>query len=161
MRVFVAILFLIISEVAMAEPLGEANSAFDEGNFGLASRLYGELASQGDRMAQFRLGVLYDEGKGIAKDSREAIRWYSVASAQGVPEAAYNLGRLYHDGRGIPQNYGRARRWYLVATGRGNTKAAVNLGVMNALGEGRPRDSRKAIEWFICKRFDDPLRTWG
>ena len=143
MRMPVAFLFLMISK-AIAGSLDEANSAFDKGDFGLARNLYTELANQGDRLAQFKLGVMYEDGQGVTKDSREAIRWLSVASGQGLPEAAFNLGRLYHDGRGIPQNYARARRWYLVAIDRGDSKAAVNLGIMAAWGEGQPRDYMKA-----------------
>ena len=101
MRISIAFLFLMVSKIAIAGPLEAANSAFDKGDFGLARNLYGELANQGDRLAQFKLGVMYEEGKGVPKDSREAIRWYSVASGQGFPEAAFNLGRLYHDGRGF------------------------------------------------------------
>jgi TPR repeat protein len=161
MRVLTAIVLWIISEMAVAGPLEEANSAYDKGDFGLARNFYTDLAIQGDRMAQLRLGVLYDEGKGGANDSREATRWYIVASAQGSSEAAYNLGRLYHDGRGVPQNFARAREWYYVATERGETKAAVNLGVMDASGEGRPRDYRKAIKWFLlaAQRGDDRAKN--
>jgi TPR repeat protein len=64
----------MISEVAMAGPLEEADSAFDRGDFGVARNVYSELADQGDRIAQFKLGLMYEEGKGVAKDSREAIR---------------------------------------------------------------------------------------
>jgi uncharacterized protein len=91
MRILIATLLLMISEMAMAGPLEEANSAYDKGDFILARNLYSELANQGDRIAQFKLGVMYEESKGVAKDSREAVRWYSVASAQGFPEAAFNL----------------------------------------------------------------------
>ena len=161
MRITIAILFLMISEIAVAGPLDLANSAFDKGDFGVARDLYNELANQGDRLAQFKMGVMYEEGKGVTKDGREAIRWYSVASGQGLPEAAFNLGRLYHDGRGIPQNYARARRWYLVAFERGDTKAAVNLGIMAASGEGGPGDYTKAIGWFLlaAQRGDDRAKN--
>lgn len=158
MRIFMAMMFLLSSIlVALAGPLDDANSAYENGDFSSARNLYSQLALQGDRTAQFRLGVLYDDGKGAEKDSREAIRWYSVASAQGSREAAYHLGRLYHDGRGVPQNHVRARRWYLIAARREDTKAAVNLGAMNASGEGGPRDYRKAIVWFLfaAQRGDD------
>jgi uncharacterized protein len=161
MRVSITILLLMISEVAIAGPLEEADSAFNRGDFGLARNGYSELANQGDRIAQFKLGVLYDEGNGVDKNSREAIRWYCISSAQGFPEAAYNLGRLYQDGRGIPQNFERARQWYLMATGRGETKAAVNLGVMNASGEGGRRDYRTAIGWFLfaAQRGDERAKN--
>jgi TPR repeat protein len=149
LRISVATLFLLFSRMATAGPLEDANSAYDKGDFGIARNLYSELAVQGDRTAQFKLGEIYEEGKGVAKDSREAVRWYVVASSQGFAEAAFNLGRLYHDGRGVPQNFARAREWYLIATRRGVIKAAANLGFMNASGEGGRPDYRQAIRWFV------------
>jgi uncharacterized protein len=116
LRISIAILFLLFSRMATAGPLEDASSAYDKGDFGIARGLYTELAAQGDRTAQFKLGEIYDEGKGVAKDSHEAVRWYIVASSQGAADAAFNLGRLYHDGRGVPQNFARAREWYLIAT---------------------------------------------
>jgi hypothetical protein len=74
MRVLTAIVLWIISEMAVAGPLEEANSAYDKGDFGLARNFHTDLAVQGD-------GVRYDEGKGVANDSRGATRWYIVASA--------------------------------------------------------------------------------
>src|SRR5260370_38807342 len=94
MRISVAILFLLFSGMAMAGPLEDANSAYDKGDFGVAGNLYRELAVQGDRTAQFKLGEMYEEGNGVAKDCREAVRWYIVASGQGLAEAAFNLCRL-------------------------------------------------------------------
>ena len=35
-------------------------------------------------LAQFAVGVLYAEGRGVAKDEREALRWYRAAAEQGV-----------------------------------------------------------------------------
>jgi TPR repeat protein len=124
---------------ALGAPLEDGDSAFQIGDVLTAANLYRAVAIQGEPLAQFRLGVLYEEGKGTEKGSREAIRWYLVASAQGFSDATYNLARLYHDGRGIPQNHVRARRWYGVAAKQGYLKALVNLGVMNAVGEGGPR----------------------
>ena len=123
----------------------------------VAAAAYRVLATQGDGSAQFKLGAMYDGGKGVEKNGREAMRWYLVASAQGSSGAAYNLGQLYHDGNGIPQNYKLARRWYRSAADRGSIKAAVNLGFMEMSGEGGPRDYKKAIEWYLfaAKRGND------
>lgn len=140
--------WLSLSFAALAGPLEEADSAHRAGDFTTAADRYRPLAAQGEPVAQFRLGVLYEEGKGITKDSREAIRWYVVASAQGHAEAAYNLARMYHDGRGVPQDHRRARHWYKVAAQQGDTKALVNLGVMTVHGDGGPRHYRKALELF-------------
>ena len=40
-------------------------------------------AERGNVAAQTSLGVMYDLGRGVAKDDREAIRWYRKAAIQG------------------------------------------------------------------------------
>ena len=99
--------WLSLISAALGGPLEDADSFFRTGDFKTAAALYRPLGAEGEPFAQFRLGVLYEEGKGITQDSLEAIRWYVVASAQGHSDATYRLARLYHDGRGIPQNYVR------------------------------------------------------
>jgi len=56
MRVLTAIVLWIISEMAVAGPLEEANSAYDKGDFGLARNFYNDLAIQGDRMSAYSGG---------------------------------------------------------------------------------------------------------
>jgi uncharacterized protein len=144
-----AVLLLMTAEAVVAGSLEEAKTAFDKGDFGTAERIYDELSSQGDRIAQLQLGLMYDEGRGIPKRPQQAVRWFLVASSQGDREAPYYLGRLYQDGRGGPRNYARARLWYRVAAQRGHHKAAVNLGVMYASGLGGPKNDQTAGQWFL------------
>ena len=35
--------------------------------------------------AQFNLGVMYAEGRGVPQDDAEAARWYRLAAEQGYP----------------------------------------------------------------------------
>src|SRR6266700_2744667 len=49
------------------------------------------LAQQGYASAQNNLGLMYAEGRGIAKDDTEAVRWYRQAAAQGNAYAYANL----------------------------------------------------------------------
>ncbi|MDB4654665.1 hypothetical protein OAE40_02680, partial [Rubripirellula sp.] len=44
-------------------------------------------ADQGDVMAQCKLGMMYDNGHGVAQDDAEAYVWFSVAAAGGDAEA--------------------------------------------------------------------------
>ncbi len=44
---------------------------------------------------------MYDEGRGVAQDAREAVRWYRRAAAQGEADALNNLGLMYQEGRGV------------------------------------------------------------
>jgi TPR repeat protein len=40
-------------------------------------------AEQGEAKAQFRLGYIYSQGKGVSQDYTEAVRWYRKAADQG------------------------------------------------------------------------------
>lgn len=62
-------------------------------------------AEQGNAEAQFDLGFMYANGKGVPQDYAEAAKCYRKAADQGRPLAQFNLGNLYVDGRGVPKNY--------------------------------------------------------
>lgn len=57
-------------------------------------------AEQGDAMAQFSLGVCYQNGWGVGKDTAEAAKWYSKAAEHGNAGAQYSLGACYVTGTG-------------------------------------------------------------
>jgi len=86
-------------------------------------------AEQGDAVAQYNLGLMYKQGKGVPQDYKEAVRWYRVAAEQGDATAQYNLGGMYHEGQGVPQNYIQAHMWY-------------NLAASSTTGEDRERAAK-------------------
>ena len=53
------------------------------------------------RRAAFRLGLLYQDGRGIGRDHKLAVHWYRDAAEAGLPEAQFNLGYLYERGLGL------------------------------------------------------------
>src|SRR5262245_44882681 len=59
-----------------------------------AVALLRQQAVQGEREAQYRLGVLALTGEGMPHDTREAVQWLQHAATQGHPEAQRLLGRL-------------------------------------------------------------------
>ena len=69
---------------------------------------YQKAALQGKADAQYNLGIMYEQGKGVKQDSVEAIKWWQKAVAQGLAPAQYALGNMYAHGRGIKQNYQKA-----------------------------------------------------
>ena len=44
----------------------------------------GKAAAQGDADAQYNLGVMYEEGKGVIQDKELAHMWYNVSNATGM-----------------------------------------------------------------------------
>ena len=58
-----------------------------------AVRWYRLAAEQGLALAQYNLGVMYDNGEGVPEDDVEAVRWYRLAAEQGLALAQYNLNQ--------------------------------------------------------------------
>jgi uncharacterized protein len=66
-------------------------------------------------MAQYNLGVMYDDGQGVPQDYAVAVSWYRKAAEQGDADAQVNLGVLYGMGQGVPQDYVIAHMWFSLA----------------------------------------------
>ena len=85
-----------------------------------------EAADGGDSAAQYRLGVMYGLGLGVAQNYAEAVKWYRKSAASGDPRAQSNLGFMYGTGRGVPQDFIQAYAWYNVASASGEDTARKN-----------------------------------
>lgn len=72
-------------------------------------------AEQGHIAAQTNLGVIYYEGRGVARDHPEAAKWYRKAAEQGNAEAQYNIGQMYNFGHGVPHDLMRAYMYFSLA----------------------------------------------
>ena len=105
-------------------------------------------AEKGDADAQYNLGVMYQIGEGVPKDSAEAVKWYRLAADQGLARAQTNLGWMYKIGDGVPKDSPEAMKWYRLAADQGNAKAQYDLGVMYANGKGVPKDLVQAHVWW-------------
>ncbi len=104
-------------------------------------------AESGDAKAQFVLGVMYQNGHGVAKDSAEAVKWYRLAADQGLADAQFVLGVMYHTGQGVPQDYAEAMKWYRLAADQGHPDAQFALGMMYYNGQVVPQDYAEAYAW--------------
>ena len=93
---------LLCSALAHADPYQSAVDAYNAGNMQEAFRLFKELAEQGNVDAQYNLGVMYETGKGVPEDDKEAVVWFRKAAEQGFTNAQYNLGWMYAHGKGVP-----------------------------------------------------------
>lgn len=85
------------------------------------------LAENGDASSQYRLAVLYHDGKGVPKDYVSAAYWYRKAAEQGHVKAQLYLGLLYSRGFGVPRNYDEAVKWLTMSAENGNEKAQALL----------------------------------
>jgi TPR repeat protein len=105
------------------------------------------LAEQGNSFLQYILGQMYAHGKGVPKDSAQAVAWYRKAAEQGEFFAWLPLGLMYDIGDGVPKDSAQAAQWYRKAADQGSPAAQYLLGIMYGKGESVPKDFVTAYMW--------------
>jgi serine/threonine protein kinase len=108
-----------------------------------------KAATAGNIDAMNNLGVLYQNGQGVAQSYDKAREWFQKAADAGNPDAMNNLGELYYYGRGVARDYTQARDWYEKAAAADNANAMYSLGWMYEKGSGVIiRDYTQARNWY-------------
>jgi len=120
-----------------------------------AFQLSKQAAALGHAGAMYRLGVLYDNGLGIAQDKAKANEWYKKAfkplqalTQQDRTDAQFFLGDMYQAGLGIDKDFKKALKLYQKAANKGFASAMSGLGFIYNNGEGVEKNYAKAIEWY-------------
>ncbi len=106
-------------------------------------------AESGDASAQEALGKAYEEGNGVSRDDKSAVKWYRKAADQANAVAEDDLGVMYRLGQGVEKNTEEAVRWYRKAAKHGNAEAMFNLGASYYNGDGVNSDFVLADAWFM------------
>jgi TPR repeat protein len=102
-----------------AEPLNDALVAEGRGDYATALQIWRTLADQGDPAGQYRLGLMYYDGRGVPQNYAEAAKWFHLAVNQGNAAAKNLLGAMYANGWGVQQDYVRAFMWFDLAAAQG------------------------------------------
>ena len=90
---------------------------------GQNAEAYRVKAEEGDAVAQYNLGVCYDNGYGVPMNKTKAVEWYQKAAEQGYAKAQCNLGSCYCEGEGVPMNRAKAVELWKKAAAQGNVRA--------------------------------------
>ena len=147
-RWLVILAVLLVAWPVAASDLGQGIDAYRRGDGAAALAIFEPLAERGDRNAQFMMGVLHEDGVGIAKDMAKAIAWFRRAADAGLASAQYNLGQYYENGTGVAADPSAAVGWYRRAAAQGHGKAQNTLGVFYAAGKGVAKDLVEAWMWY-------------
>lgn len=143
-----SVLFVAAVGAAQAQSFDKGVAALDRGDFETAFEELRQAAIDGHATSQLYVGLMYDQGKGVAQDHGQAAHWYRLAAEQGVARAQRNLAGLYFLGDGVTQDYAEASRWNLLAAQQGDPGAQFDMGMAYGLGKGVPRDNGSAYMWF-------------
>ena len=142
------VLLALLAPLHASADVEKGSDAYLAGNYATAVQEFKKAAEQGNAEAQFNLGVMYSNGRGVLQDDKEAVRLYRLAAEQGIAQAQYNLGIMYNNGEVVLQDYKEAVKWYRLAAEQGKANAQFNLGNMYANGRGVIQDNVYAHMWW-------------
>jgi TPR repeat protein len=147
-------------QAAQAGDYEKGLQAYKGGKYQEAVSLLKPLAQEGHPYAQFAVGVMYDDGRGLPQNYGHALIWYTRAAKAGLVDAQYMVGRFFGRGRGVKQNPARAFFWFNLA-GAGGHPYAPRLRDQQRSQVSRSQRDRiedEAVSWlsthpaqFSCK----------
>ncbi len=117
-------------------------------DFAKAAYWYGKSAAAGNAPGQYRLGTLYERGKGVAKDMNAALGWYERAAALGNVKAMHNAAVLAANNDQQKPDYARAFKWFSLGAAHGLKDSQFNLAVLLERGLGTKANAKEALFWY-------------
>jgi len=140
-------------------------------------------AGMGDSDAQYDVGSMYQNGRGVAPSRVQAIEWYHKAAAQnntraisrlqlmeansarfektlslaqkGNRASLHDLGHMYTMGIGTEIDPARAIDSYEQSANMGSAKSAYKLGLIYLEGTGVRQNDKAAFKWFSSAAESD------
>ncbi len=109
----------------------------------LAQRWIIEEADKGNKTAQYTLGQMYEQGKGIEKNEDKAAEYYIQATNQQHRDGPEAISVLALKGNKF------AQEWIIKKAGEEDIKAQYILSRMYEKGIGVEKDEERALKWHI------------
>lgn len=106
-------------------------------------------ANEGNAQSQFELGLIYYQGKEIAKNYDNAFSWFSKASQNNHPGSSFYLGIMYMDGNGTDKDCAQSLKYYKKAASANVPDASYNLSVLYSKGECVTKNMETSHYWLL------------
>jgi TPR repeat protein len=109
---------------------------FKMARYASARRIWEALDERSFGEAAFNLGILYEDGLGVARDMERALNYYRRGAMLGSPKAMFRTGLLYWLGApGVPVDRGEGRRFLSMAAAAGDSEAQRYLAAEGSTAE--------------------------
>ena len=153
---FHSIVFLIITLTlliltqthAFSADLAKGNLLYRQGLYIQALKEFRPLAQNRNPDAQFTLGLMYLEGKGVDKNYQSAYDWFNKGANHGHANSLFYLGLMHVWGHSVKVNFYKAKDFFTQAALKGHNDAQADLGMCYYHGKGTPINYKKAFIWF-------------
>jgi hypothetical protein len=101
-----------------------------------------KASNQGNVLAQYKLGLIYEIGDGVEPDLGESASYYYKAAESGYADAQNKLGHMYENGLGVDKDLIMAYYWYGKAADQDHLLARSNISRVGPIDEFDEEASR-------------------
>lgn len=131
-----------------AENYNQGALYFSQGDYATAISIWAPLAKQANPAAQYSMGLLYDQGKGVNKDPQLALDYFHSAAEQNLPAAQYYLGMKYFAGLNVKKDLFKANQLLKKAAQADHLQAQFQLANLYDRESGSSANLELATYWF-------------
>ncbi|MDR2351709.1 MAG: sel1 repeat family protein, partial [Deltaproteobacteria bacterium] len=111
-----------------------------------------KLAENGDVRAQYHLGIIFQEGKGVPCNPKISLNWFQEAGKKGLSLAQFSAGKILLNGEGVPKNSTLGISWISKAATQGLIAASLKMDELTAQGAANivdlPKNPANSSKWF-------------
>ena len=119
-------------------------------------------AQHGSAQSAFNVGVMYERGFVVERDSVRAVEWYRKAVDANLAMAKHHLALLLREGKGVQRNGQEAVDLLRSASRQGMVAAMFTLGDIYERGDVMPKDAAMALAWYaVTAEFDRQTNRGG
>jgi TPR repeat protein len=132
------------------------------GDHASAAYWYRLSAEQGNSQAQYNLGGLFLEGRGVDQNYFEAIKWFTEAAQQGYINAIYNLAYMNEHGFGCKEDKVKAYRLYKQAADQGDFDSQCKLALilLDKSDQKRIKINPKDNDWPVSSNSNEARKLF-
>ena len=124
-QVTLILAFLItLSLPVLAQNFNMGRAAFEAGDYAAAKKILMPLANAGNADAQYNLGLMYEQGAGVAQSWAESAVWQKLAAKQGHVKSQYDLSIKHITGTGVLMDAVMGYMWANIASANGYSGAS-------------------------------------
>ncbi|WP_024930366.1 tetratricopeptide repeat protein [Methylophilus sp. OH31] len=152
---------LCSASLAQANTLEEAKQKLSQKDYAGAHAIYLSLANQNDAKACYNLGLMYQDGDGVARNMDEAVKWYTKSAELNYKEAQYTLASLVFQRQIQSISYPQAVTYYEQAAKQGHVKSQLNLGMLYLRGDVIAQDMPAAVQWLSLAASNNNSEAQG
>ena len=135
-----ATILALCANASWASVVGDGNAS------AVAAERAKTSAEKGDAVAQFRYAEMLRDGRSVAKNVKEAVKWTRKAADAGHAPAQCQMGLFYMNGLGVDLDEDKAVEWLKQAAAQHHAQAQYNLGIYYAKYSDKEA-CRLAVKW--------------